>query len=161
MNLPVIERIATEIQKRLHPVVPDRSKSIGQATIARPGRVIPDAASVVVQQQPIRPVPQLDYPGNPPAKAFECTFHINCFIENKTNEVEFAKHCNLASADIVRLITNPDVDPVMWYSFGGLAFISTFGQTRDLPNDIGVRGGVTVPLIVQFRVAENDHTQVR
>lgn len=161
MSLPVIERIATEIQKRLNPVVPDRGKAIGQATIARPGRVVPETASVVVQQQPIRPLPQLDYPGNPPAKAFESTFNINCFIENKTNEVEFARQCNQSMADVVRLITNPIVDPVMWYSFGGLAFNSTFGQTRDLPTDIGVRGGVSVPLIVQYRVSENDHSQVR
>jgi hypothetical protein len=154
MNDPVIERIALEIQRRLAP-----------ATILRPGRVLTEelalSVPVVIQQQSIRPLPQLDYPGNPPAKAFECTFHVNCFIENKTNEAEFARHCNQASADVVRLITHPEVDAVMWHSFGGLAFISTFGQTRDLPNDIGVRGGVTVPLIVQFRVSENDHTHVR
>lgn len=161
MTLPVIERIAAEIQKRLNPVAPDRNKAIGQATTVRPGRVIPDAASVVVQQQATRPLPQLDYPGNPAAVAFECTFNIQCFIENKTNEAEFAQQCNRVVADVVRLITNPAVDPVQWHNFGGLAINSAFGQSRDLLTEIGVHGGVIVPLSVQFRVSENDHTQVR
>lgn len=161
MTLPVIERIAAEIQKRLNPVVPDRNKLIGQATTVRPGRVIPDAASVIVQQQSSRPLPQLDYPGNPPAVALECLFNIQCFIENKTTELEFAQQCNRVVADVVRLITNPAVDPVMWHNFGGLAINASMGQSRDLLTEFGVNGGVIVPLTVQYRVSENDHTQVR
>ena len=155
MSEPVIERIAAEIRARLNPIV------LGQVTVARPGRVIPDATSVVVQQQSTRPLPQLDYPGNPPGKAFECTFNISAFIDNQTSEIEFAKRCNEISADIVRLVTNPVNDPVLWYSFSGLAINSAFGQLRDLLTEIGVHGGVIVPLIVQYRVSENDHTQVR
>lgn len=161
MTLPVIERIATEIRNRLNPVSPDRAKAIGQATILRPGRTLESAASVVVQQQPTRPLPRLDYPGNPQGKAFEATFNLQCQIENKNDETEFAKQCNLAAADVVRLITNPADDPVMWWNFGTLAIDSTFGQVRDLVTEIGVHGGVIVPLIVHFRVSENDHTQVR
>jgi len=161
MTLPVIDRIASEIQKRLNPVSPDRINSFGQVTIVRSGRVVPDGASAVIQQQPTRPLPELDYPGNPPGVAFECTFNINCFIENKTNETEFASQCNQVYADVVRLVTNPTVNPGQWHNFGGLAINSSFGQARDLVNEIGVHGGVIVPLIVQFRVSENDHTQVR
>ena len=161
MSLPIIERIAAEIHNRLNPVSPDRAKSIGQATIVRPGREKPPAASIVIQQQPTKPLPRLDYPGNPPAKAFEATFNIQCQIENKTTEAEFAKQCNSVAADVVRLITNPSVDPVMWFNFDALAINATFGQVRDLTTEIGVHGGVIVPLIIQFRVSENDHSQVR
>lgn len=161
MTLPVIERIATEIQNRLNPVAPDRAKLIGQATILRNGRTLESLASVVVQQQPTKPLPRLDYPGNPCAKAFEATFNILCQIENKVNETEFAQQCNLVVSDVVRLITNPPVDPVMWWNFGALAIDATFGQVRDLTTEIGVHGGVIVPLIIQFRVSENDHSQVR
>jgi hypothetical protein len=161
MTLPVIERIANEVQKRLNPVVPDRNKLIGQATTVRTGRVIPDAASVIVQQQPSRPLPQLNYQGNPAAVAFECTFNIQCFIENKTTELEFAQQCNRVVADVVRLITNPEEDPVMWYSFENLAINASFGIVRDLLTEIGVHGGVIVPLVIQYRVSETDHTQVR
>ncbi len=161
MTLPVIERIAAEIQKRLNPVSPDRANAIGQATILRSGRTLESAASVVIQQQPTTPLPRLDYPGNPPAKAYQATFNIQCQIENKTTEAEFAKQCNLVAADVVRLISNPAVDPVMWWNFGALAIDAVFGQVRDLVTEIGVHGGVIVPLIVKFRVSENDHTQVR
>ena len=154
MSEPVIERIALEIQKRLAP-----------ATILRPGRVLTEelalSSPVVIQQQSIRPLPNLDYPGNPPAKAYEATFNINCFLESKATEDEFAKLCNQKSADVIRLITNPDTDPTYWHSFGGLAINASFGQMRDLPTEIAVNGGVTVPLLIQFRVSENDHTQVR
>ena len=151
---PVIERIALEIQRRLAP-----------ATILRPGRVLTEelalSAQVVIQQQAIRPLPNLDYPGNPPAKAFEATFNLNCFLDAKATEDEFAKQCNQKSADVIRLVTNPETDPTYWHSFGGLAINASFGQMRDLPTEIAVNGGVIVPLLIQYRVAENDHTQVR
>ena len=151
---PVIERIALEIQRRLAP-----------ATILRPGRALNEelasSAPVVIQQHSTRPLPNLDYPGNPPAKAYEATFNINCFLDAKATEEEFAKQCNQKSADVIRRITNPDADPTYWHSFGGLAFNGSFGQMRDLPTEIAVSGGVIVPLLIQYRVAENDHTQVR
>ena len=156
MSEPVIERIATEIQNRL-----DSYRPGGKVTIARLGRVVPDDILIVIQQQASRPLPQLNYPGNPPAVAFECIFNIQCFIHNQTNEVEFAKRCNQVVADVTRYVTNPPVDPVLWHSFGGLAINAFIGQSRDLRTEIGVLNGVIVPLIVQYRVSENDHTQVR
>ena len=73
MSEPVIERITLEIQRRLAP-----------ATILRPSRVLTEelalSSPVVIQQQSIRPLPNLDYPGNPPAIAYEASFNINCFL---------------------------------------------------------------------------------
>jgi len=161
MTLPVVERIASEIQTRLNPVAPDRAKSIGQATVLRIGRTLETAASVVIQQQPTRPLPRLDCPGNPCAKAFEVTFNIQCLIENKNTEGEFATQCNLVASDVIRLISSPSVNPSFWWNFGGLAIDSVFGSVRDLVTEIGVHGGVIVPLTVKYRVSENDHTQVR
>lgn len=160
MTLPVIERIAVEIRRRLNPSS-DRNKALGIATIARPSRVIPDFSSVVVQQGPSKPLPKLDYPGNPPAKCFEVVFSLNCLIDMKPSEAEFATACNTVVADIVDAITNPEVSSVTWHTFGGLALLAQIGSSRDLITALGVNGGVSIPLTVQYRVAQNDHSQVR
>lgn len=161
MTLPVIERIALEIRSRLNPVSPDRNRANGIVTLTRAGRVVPDGVSIVVQQGPSKPLPKLNYPGNPPAKCFECVFSVNCFIAEKLNETEFSAGCNAVVAEVVSAITTPTVSPVTWFTFGGLAINANIGETKDLPTEIGVNGGVSIPLTVQFRVAQNDHSQVR
>lgn len=161
MTLPVIERISQEVKRRLTPVIPDRNNAIGLAEIARPGRPVSSIASLVVQQRPTKPIPALDYPGNPPAKCYETTFDVNCFIDRPENETDFAAACNKIVSDIVWAITHPEQNPEIWHTFGQLASNATIGQYRDLPNESGVNGGVSVPIAIQYRVSENDHTQVR
>ena len=157
MSTPVIERIATEIRRRLNRA----ATSIGQTTLTRPGRTVPSGFSVVVQQTASRPLPKLDYPGNPPAKCFECVFDIECFIDHKTNEAEYAAACNAVVGYVVSAITLPEVSPQSWYTFGGFAVLADLGQSRDVPTEVGSFGMVAIPLTVQYRVSENDHSQVR
>ena len=161
MSTPVVERIAIEIRKRLNPVFPDRNRTLGTATIVRTGRVVPDGVSIVIQQGPSNPLPKLDYPGNPPAKAYEVVFNINCFIGLKPSEVEFSTSCNAVVAEVVAAITTPTESPVTWFTFGGLAINANIGSSKDLPSEIAVNGGVSIPLTVHYRVAQNDHSQVR
>jgi hypothetical protein len=161
MTLPVVDRIAAEIQKRLNPVDPDRANLVGQSAIVMPMRIVPALASVVIQQQATRFVPDYDCPGNPPAIGLETVFAINCYIKNGETETEFASQCNKVVADVVRLVTSPTVDPAMWYTFGGQAVNADIGQSRSLQNEVGANTGMIVPLTVQYRVAENDHTIVR
>lgn len=158
MTLPVVDRIADVIRSRLSPVAPDRSNGIGQASIVMPFRLVPALASIVIQQQPSRFAPDYDCPGNPPAIGLETIFNINCYVKNGETEQEFAQQCNAAVAQVVSAITTPATDPAIWYSFGGLAVGANIGASRPLQTEIGANCGMTIPLAVQYRVAENDHT---
>jgi hypothetical protein len=158
MTLPVVDRIAEVIRSRVNPVAPDRANGVGQAAVVMPMRHIPELASLVIQQQPTRFIPELDCPGNPPAVCLETIFAINCFVKNGESEQEFTQQCNSVVADVVSAITTPSVDPAMWYTFGGIALDADIGISRSLLTDAGTSCGMTVPLTVRYRVAENDHT---
>lgn len=161
MTLPVVARIEDEIRIRLKDSIIDRSAEIGQVEIVRPGRFVGNSASIVVQKASDRQSPTSDLPGNPPAVAYEALFNVHCLIESAETEAEFSSQCERAYSEIVTAITTPSVSPVTWFRFGGLAIRSWFGDKRDLPTDTGKKGGITVPLYVLYRVAENDPTQVR
>lgn len=164
MSLPVIHRIEEEIRKRLLPAlpaVPDRSGETGQVAVVRPGRFVGNSDAIVIQKASDKQVPALDIPGNPPGVAFEAVFNVNCFIDSMPNESEFSQACEEATAEIIHAITTPSISPVTWFRFEGLAMRAWFGTKKDLPTDTGKKGGVSVPLSVIYRVAENDHTVVR
>jgi hypothetical protein len=158
MTLPVVDRIAEEIRRRVNPVAPDRANSVGQAAVVMPARHVPELASIVIQQQQTRFVPDYDCPGNPPAIGLETLFAINCFVKNGESEQEFTQQCNAVVADVVSAITRPATDPAMWYTFGGIALDADIGISRSLQTDAGTSCGMSIPLTVRYRVAENDHT---
>lgn len=159
MSTSVISRITTAIQSRLRPAAQSSVAGIGKVGIVRPFRHVDSNDSIVVQKVIERLIPALDRPGNPPGKAYEATFNINCFIESTESESKFSELCEEAGAEIVRRISA--VDAPVWHSFGGLAINARFEAIKDLPTDTGKKGGITVPLIVQYRVSENDPSVVR
>jgi hypothetical protein len=162
MNLPVYERIVKELRRRLQPVAPDMADSVGLAEVVRPGQIISNLASIVIQQQAIRPTPQLDHSGNPPAIAFTLFLSVNCFVENKfDSEFEYSVACNQVASNIMAAITNPDDSPELWYRFDENAINATFGQVVELQTEIGVTSGIKIPLQILFRVSETDHTVSR
>ena len=155
----VIQRITESIQLRLRPVAISNLAGIGKVGIVRPFRLIDRDDAVVVQKASDKPIPALDRPGNPPGKAYEATFNLNCFIETQESETKFSELCDETASEIIRRITTPDAPT--WHSFGGLAINARFDGPKDLPTDTGKKGGITVPLIVQYRVSENDPSIVR
>lgn len=159
MSTAVITRITNTIQARLRPVAESNVSGIGKVGIVRTSRQVDPDDSIVVQKAIERPIPVLDRPGNPPGKAFEATFNINCFIETAEGETKFSELCEEAAAEIVKRVSA--VDAPTWHTFGGLAINARFEAVRDLPTDTGKKGGITVPLIVQYRVSENDPSIVR
>lgn len=159
MTAPVIQRITTAIQSRLKPVAISNVSGVGKVGIVRPQRHIDSDDAIVIQKVSDKPIPALDRPGNPPGKANEATFNINCFIESQESESKFSELCDETASEIVRRITV--VDTPTWHTFGGLAINARFEALKDLPTDTGKKGGITVPLIVQYRVSENDPSVVR
>ncbi len=159
MSVAVITRITSTIQSRLKPVARHSIAGIGKVGIVRTSRHVDKDDAIVVQKAIERPIPALDRPGNPPGKAYEVTFNINCFIETSESETEFSELCEETAAEIVRRISV--VDYPTWHTCGGLAINARFDGPKDLPTDTGKKGGITVPLIVQYRVSENDPSIVR
>ncbi len=58
--------------------------------------------------------------------------------------------------DIVRVIC----DPNLWYSFGGLAVDAEFGDPSYDSGD-GSYFGMDIPIVVTYRVSEDDPWEVR
>lgn len=159
MTTSVINRITTAVQSRLKPVAQSNLAGVGKVGIVRQSRHIDNTDAVVVQKATEKAIPALDRPGNPPGKAYEVTFNINCFIETAESESKFSELCEESAAEIVRRISS--VDSPTWHTFGGLAINARFEGTKDIPTDTGKKGGISVPLIIQYRVSENDPSTVR
>lgn len=164
MTAPVIQRIANVIRQRLidHRVAPTRNGDVGLVVVAKPNRPAKPTETLVVQQRPSRPLPRLNCPGNPPANAFNVIFDLNCYVDQRINdESKYTEACNAIVRLVVHAITHPEDEPYLWHTFDGLAINAQIGESRDLIDENSVTLGVTVPLTIQYRVAENDHTVVR
>lgn len=157
---PVIERIADTILDRL--VV----ANISDVEVTRPDRegrnFSPAHHAISLHQLDISRNDDASYEGNPPVVGFDVTFNIVCFVRNqKDQENSFSKACNLIAAEVIRAITQPKTDPVLWYQLDGLATNCNIGDQYPLTNEQGAITGVVVPLEVTFRVSENNHYEVR
>lgn len=157
---PVVERIADTILERI------AVANIVDVKVFRPDRegrnFSPSHHSISLHQLDVSWNETLSHEGNPPAMAFDVTFHLACFVRNqKEYENSYASACNRIAAEVVRAITNPDVDPALWYNMNGLAINSEIGSQLPLPNEEGKITGVIVPLVVTYRVSENNHYEVR
>jgi hypothetical protein len=161
MSLAVVEEIALDIKARLDEMLHavDYESSITQ--IVRPTR-LGDFASLsgtvlLTQSNPIR-VPDLDYPGIPPALAYRQTFNLRYLLmpdENSTEPIDTT--LNQAYADMVRGITQSDPN---WYSFGGNAIDSEFQPLEYTAAD-GGPDGFNLPILVTYRTSEYDPTEAR
>jgi hypothetical protein len=157
---PVIERIADTILDRIEVA------NIADCAVTRPDRegrnFSPGHHSISLHQLEIELNETLSHEGNPPVMAFDVTFNLVCFVRNQKDfENSYASACNRIAAEVIRAVTNPTDDPAMWYTMNGLATNCEIGSQFPLTNDQGAITGVIVPLIVTYRVSENNHYEVR
>jgi hypothetical protein len=160
MALPVIERIALEILDRLDTLIDDGY------SISRPDRegtnISPVDRSIVVRQLPSQPNMLLSHAGNPPAMAFNVVFMCVCNVRNTFgNEAAYDTACNQAATEIIAAIANPSVSPSTWYTFDGNAINAQIGANTPYISNDGARSGVIVPILINYRVSETDHTEAR
>lgn len=162
----VIESIALEIVRRLEQIHTDNDYSFDCCNVVRPDRQgeswTPEDGLIVVTQGDSTRNPSSDYPGNPPAIAYETEFEINCFVRDS----DFAKNDidpeqNDRGSQLVKAITTEATDPTMWYTMGGFAVIAEMGDIKSYPQSEGVNNGVTLVLKVMHRQSENNPYQVR
>jgi hypothetical protein len=158
MALPIIEKIAVEIT--------DRLSTLEDYTVVRPDRegtnVSPVDRLIVLRQMPSTQNDALSQHGNPAAIALDCVLMCICHVRNLyVHESEYDSACNQAATDIIGAITNPVSSPSTWYTFDGNAINCRIGANTPYISSEGVRAGVVVPLLITYRVSENDHTEAR
>jgi hypothetical protein len=158
MASPVIELIALELL--------DRLEGLDDYTVVRPDRtgtnITPTDRTIVLRQMPSQPNEQLSCHGNPPAMAFNVVFMCVCSVRNVFgDEPAYDSACNRAASDIIYAVTHPSTNPAGWWTFAGNALNASIGASTPFISSQGERSGVIVPVLITYRVSENDHTQVR
>jgi len=160
-SAPVVERIADVLVARI------KEANIFNVTVSRPDREGKNLSftdgSVVVHQRSINMNPALICHGNPPAIAYDVQFELQCYVRNQNSESNsYSSACNKLGAQIIKAITNPIDDPAMWYTMDGLAVNTRSpGPMYPMLNDNGDRTGVTIPIVITYRVSEDNPYEVR
>jgi len=163
MAEPVLTRILETIKARLAA----EYSAAGEVIVVRDGRpVVVNTATIVVQQLAVVPAPAHNRMGRPPAIGLAVPVHVHHFLqinaETEETEEEYSARCNLAASEIVELVTTPLTgSQIHWHTMDGNAMLTSIGPMKYLPTDAGVPPGISIPLLVTYRVSENDHTEAR
>lgn len=159
MSVTVAESIAIEIQTRLETLI-DGQELTQVVEVIRPlvrGDFTPEDNQIVVTQGDTEEVPELSYPGNPPATCWETTYNVRCrILPSEADTDTKGQLTNQFFADVIKAITTP---AEIWHQFGGYAINARLGAIAN--NNSEAFEGVTVPVIVQYRTDENNPYEVR
>ena len=161
MPIAVVETIAVEIESRLQSMIGDDDYSTVIVEVHRPRRFAqftPKNNQVVLVQGQTERVSTLDHPGNPPAIAIRQTFEIHCHVmQDERDESAIDSLLNSFHADIVKALAGGSST---WHTFAGNAIDAEWGAVNYVQADGGL-DGVQIPLLVTYRVSEDDLTELR
>jgi len=159
-QVPVVSRISDEIFSRLQCLVSGDAGMYPFRDVVRPTRLAtytPGHGLIVLTRGDVSRVNELDCPGNPPAIAWQQTFLIRVHIAPSEHDpTHVDRHEEVIEAEIRKAIR---VD-ANWHTFGDLAINADFGPTVMTTSDGGY-DGIAIPVIVTYRVAEDDPYTVR
>lgn len=108
---------------------------------------------------------ELSFPGNPPAVAYDLLIEVKAIVRDaefgsagavQTTSIETAE--NMVAAQIRRALTN---DGAMWYTMDGNAVNTRIGAAVPFDASEGELNGITIPIVVTYRVSETDPYTVR
>jgi hypothetical protein len=160
-ELPVVEKIARELLRRLRLLLGNGTYNTKVKEVVRPARLesyTPMDRQIVLSTDSIEAVPELMYPGNPPAVAKRVTFNIHCNLLNDEKccePIDYLVH--MFAADVEQVIT---ADDSTWHTFDENAIDAEF--LSHVPhNAAGGFDGVTVPIAITYRTDENNPYNVR
>ena len=151
MSEPVVERIMQAVRSRVA-AVRTAHRSTNIATWQVKDNVLH------VHQGDIVENPEMDCPGNPPAKGWTVIAAIAAILKpSDTDTTPIDTYKNRAWAAIVQAVTDAD----LWHQWDGLAVNSTIGPIEDYTADDGSGSGVFVRISIHFRTDENSPYNVR
>jgi hypothetical protein len=160
MSLTVLEQIARELLSRLEAMIGNTDDyQIDVEEVIRPTRLgseitVKDRQIILRQGQNVE-VPELMYPGNPPAVCRRQTFNIRCnLLTDEDDDEAIDNTINTFAADVIVAVTSE----TNWHNFGDLA-INAYFLDREYSD--GGLATVTMPLAIEYRVDENNPYTVR
>lgn len=105
---------------------------------------------------------ELSHPGNPPAIAHILTVPVKFFANiSSSSTAPHDRQTMLMSSNITKAITNPVSSPTTWYTMANLAIDTEVGDLLIFDSASGDHAGGTMPIVVTYRVSENNPFQVR
>ena len=163
---PIPELIADEIVDRLEAIAIDDGYAFDVAFVTRSNRLgtnfRPQAHGMLVMLGDNQRNDEMDHPGNPPAIAYDLTVMVKCFANAGVSETgSHNTRSNEMVAAAMKAITNPTVSPSTWYTLGGNAINTEFGDVEYFSATEGDHAGASLPLIVTYRISETDPFTVR
>jgi hypothetical protein len=162
-TIPIPELIAEEIVARLNEITKENGYEFDVSEVVRPSRRGENWRRLhngigVIQGSPER-MPDLDCPGNPPAIAYAITFDLVCICRDSENSIDaHTTATNYMVAAMQRAIANTGD---RWYTLGDFAFDCDFGTPEPVDTDDAEFNSVRVPLVIYYRVSENNPLEVR
>ena len=114
--------------------------------------------SIAIEESKTRN-PALDAPGNPPAQAWVTTFSLQLICRDSGEPQGKAINDDMMQAAAVKALSNEEAAD--WYTMGGYALDSEFGEPVPFTQTDGEVTGSVLPLLVTFRVSEYDMTVQR
>jgi hypothetical protein len=160
---PVPELIAEEIESRLNTILLENGYAFDVSEVVRPNRrgdnwLYKHLGIGIKQGSSVR-VPKLDCPGNPAAIAYATLFTLTCICRDSKNlDFAHATNENEVAAAAVKAIASDGDD---WHSMAGVAINTEIGSPIPLVPPAAEINGVSVPVVVTYRVSENNPYEVR
>ena len=156
MSLTILESITVALHSRLSAMIGDATTyPIDVREVVRPtqygGFVVTDR-QVVLTQGPMVPVPELSCPGAPGAVAYNQQFNLRLHLrqdERTTDAIDTL--LNEFIGNVRKCVCSPFAS---WHTLGGFAMMATWGTVQPFVSE-GIEGA-NLPLVVTYRVAEND-----
>jgi hypothetical protein len=161
---PVVERIASELFDRLSLLAAGYSDYFIASEVIRPTRLdvgTPKNLQIVLTQGSPEVDEELGCPGNPPATAYRIVFNIRCRVmpsERDTTPVD--EYINVMAAEVVRVVCDETELTYPWHTMENLAVNAEWQPHENIDSD-GSYDGVNVPLLITYRVSENNPFEVR
>lgn len=159
-KVPVITKISDEMFARLQSLISGASGPYDIRDVVRPTKLAtytPAHGLIVLTRGDVVRVPELDCPGNPPAIAWRQTFLIRVHIapsERDATPVEVYE--DVMEAEIHNAIRTD----ATWHTFDDNAIDAEFEAVQTVTGDGGYEG-ISVPVVVTYRVDEGDPYTVR
>ena len=160
---PIPELIAIEIESRLNTILLENNYSFDVSEVVRPNRRGENwqyrHMGIGIRQVDSARVVALDCPGNPAAIAYAVLFLLTCVCKDSMNlDQPHATNANEMAAAAVQAITSDGLD---WHTMNDVAINSEIGSLVPFVSPEGENSGVSVPVVVTYRVSENNPFEVR
>lgn len=159
MSDSIPERIALELIDRLENITTVNGYIFNVASVDRMTKDsldgwTPRNLAIAVVQDDELPNDEHTHAGNPAAMAYDVTFNLHGFVRPSDHATEtFSSTENAMVAAIKKAVVNNDTS---WQTFGGISILADWVTTSPFQSPEGDHRGVTVSLVVTYRISETD-----